>query len=217
MKILLCLALAAVLAGNSWSAEMKVSKETPLEITAKKVVGNSKTREVTYSGDVVLKHAGNTLKSQKLVLLPGSNKIIAETNVAFFSGNKLVEITGGYTEYLKDTGQLTMKEKAILIFKDRNGQVTNIKGDVVEVYNEGARAVVSGKVEIIRDELTIHCGNADYDRLIDVIKLEGSPRVFQGKNNYRGKIISINIKERKLVADGNVKAQIYMDEKKNVN
>lgn len=217
MKNPVCLVFAVLLAGGVHAAEMKVNKETPLEITAKKVVGNSKSKEVTYSGDVLLKHDGNILRSEKLVLLPGNNKIVAETNVSFSSGNKLVEITGGYTEYLKDTGQLTMKQNAELFIKDKDGVDTNIKGDVVDVYNDGARAVISGSVEIKREDLTIFCGNADYDRQADKIKLEGSPKVYQGKNIYRGDAISISVKERKLIADGNVKAQIYTDETKNVN
>ncbi len=217
MKQLPGLVLALLLAGNITAAEMKVDKDTPLEITAKKVVGNSKTREVTYSGEVVLKHDGNILRSEKLVLLPGNNKIIAETNVKFFSGNKQVEITGGYTEYLKDTGQLTMKIAPVLFLKDKEGVETNIKGDVVDVYNAGARAVVSGKVEIRREDLTIYCGNADYDRPSDRIKLEGHPKVLQGKNTYEGELINITIKDRKLTADRNVKARIYTEEKKNVN
>ncbi len=218
MKSLPFLMLVVLLAGSNVTAdEMKVSKETPLEITAKKVTGNSKTKEVSYSGEVVLKHAGNILKSEKLVLLPGNNRIVAETNVHFLSSTKLVEITGGYTEYFKDTSQLTMKDNAILFLKDKEGVATNIKGDVVEVYNGGARAVVSGRVVIIRDDLTIYCENADYDRQEDRIKLEGSPRVLQGKNTYQGDSINITIKDRKMVADKNVKAQIYTEESKNVN
>ncbi|MFH1073998.1 MAG: LptA/OstA family protein [Candidatus Firestonebacteria bacterium] len=199
------------------AAEMKINKETPLAITAKSVTGNSKTKEVTYKGNVVLKHSGNILKAEKLVLLPGGNKIVAEQNVFFWSGSKQVEITGGYTEYLKDTEQLLMKKDAVLFMTDKDGVKTDIRGDVVDVLNGGERAVVSGSVKIKRDDILINCGNADYDKIQDIIILEGKPEVKKGFNTYKGEKILIFIKQRKLIADENVTARIYPEEKTNVD
>jgi lipopolysaccharide export system protein LptA len=197
--------------------EMKISKETPLEITANEVTGNSKTREVSYKGNVLLKHSGNILRSEKLTLLPGSNKIIAEDRVTFLSENRQVEITGQYTEYLKDTGQLTMKKEAVLVFSDKDGVKTDIRGATIEVYNSGERAIVSGDVKIKRADIVINCGNADYDRKLERIILEAEPKVKKGVNMYRGDKITIFVRQRRLVAEANVFAKIYPEEKKNAD
>ncbi|MCX5776651.1 MAG: hypothetical protein NTX32_03355 [Candidatus Firestonebacteria bacterium] len=204
-----CLAVSAL--------EMKISKETPLEITANEVTGNSKTREVSYKGNVLLKHSGNILRSEKLTLLPGSNKIIAEDRVTFLSENRQVEITGQYTEYLKDTGQLTMKKEAVLVFSDKDGVKTDIRGAIIEVYNSGERAIVSGDVKIKRADIVINCGNADYDRKLERIILEAEPKVKKGVNMYRGDKITIFVRQRRLVAEANVFAKIYPEEKKNAD
>ncbi|OGF45433.1 MAG: hypothetical protein A2231_01425 [Candidatus Firestonebacteria bacterium RIFOXYA2_FULL_40_8] len=211
--------ILTVLLGLSpaFAADIKIDKENPLNITAKSVTGNSKTKEVIYKGNVVMKHSGNILKAEKLTLVPGGNKITAEENVYFWSESKQVEITGGYTEYLKDTGQLLMKENAVLFVTDKDGTKTDIRGDSVDVLNGGERAVVSGSVVIKRENIIIHCGNADYNKIQDSIVLEGSPDVKKGSNTYKGEKISIFIKQRKLIADKNVTARIYPEEKKNAD
>jgi|GEM_PF-1814079 len=217
MKKILAVFMTVAVLFPAGAAEMTINKETPLAITARSVAGNSKTKEIIYSGDVVLKHSGNTLKAEILTLLPGGNKIVAEQNVSFESENKQVEITGGYTEYLKDTGRLLMKKDAILFLTDKDGLKTDIRGDVVDVLNGGERAVVSGSVFIKREDILINCGSADYDKVQDIITLEGKPEVTKGANTYKGEKISIFIKQRKLIADKNVKARIYPEEKKNAN
>ena len=214
------LALALIIIFNCLTVsalEMKISKETPLEITANEVIGNSKTREVSYKGNVLLKHSGNILRSEKLTLLPRSNKIIAEDRVTFLSENRQVEITGQYTEYLKDTGQLTMKKEAVLVFSDKDGVKTDIRGAIIEVYNSGERAIVSGDVKIKRADIVINCGNADYDRKLERIILEAEPKVKKGVNMYRGDKITIFVRQRRLVAEANVFAKIYPEEKKNAD
>ncbi|OGF47161.1 MAG: hypothetical protein A2452_12930 [Candidatus Firestonebacteria bacterium RIFOXYC2_FULL_39_67] len=200
-----------------FAEEMKISKENPLTITAKSWTINSKTKEVTYNGDVVLKHSGNVLKAEKLVLLPGGNKVVAEQDVSFWSESRQLEITGGYTEYLKDTGQLLMKKDAVLFLTEKDGMKTDIRGDSVDVLNGGERAMVSGSVIITRDDILINCGSADYDKIQDTIILEGKPEVKKGSNTYKGEKISIFIKQRKLIADKNVTARIYPEEKKNAD
>ena len=217
MKITLTVILISCCLVSLRAAEMKISKETPLAITAKSVTGNSKTKEVTYRGAVVLKHSGNILKAEKLTLVPGGNKIIAEENVSFWMESKKIEVTGGYTEYLKDTEQLLMQKNAVLFMTDKDGATTDIRGDAMDVVKGGERAVVTGSVIMKKDDIIINCGKADYDKARDTITLEGKPEVKKGRNIYKGEKISIFIKERKLVADTNVTARIYPEEKKNAD
>lgn len=194
--------------------ELKVTKEEPLEITAKTVLGNSKTKEIIYTGNVVLKHAGNILKSNKLTILANSDKMIAEGNVGFVNKNDTIEMKGQYVEYLKSSKHIMMKESPILFLNDREGIKTTVKSDVMELFSEEEKAVMYGNVEIIREDMKILCGQASYDKSLEKVVLEGKPVVFKKQDRYEGDKITIFTKKRNLIADSNVKALIYFKEEK---
>jgi len=194
--------------------ELKITREEPLEITAKKILGNSKTKEIVYVGNVVLKHAGNILEANKLTILPGSDKIIAEGNVSFIDGNNTIEMKGQYVEYLKSSKHVMMKESPVLSLSDKEGIRTTVKSDVMELFSKEERAVIYGNVEVTREDMKILCALVHYDKGEDKVILEGKPLVFKGDDRYEGDKITIFTKDRKLIADSNVKAVVYFEEKK---
>ncbi|MFH1823952.1 MAG: OstA-like protein [Candidatus Firestonebacteria bacterium] len=194
--------------------ELKVTQKEPLEITAKLVLGNNKTKEIVYMKDVVLKHAGNILKSDKLTILPNNDKIIAEDNVSFVNKNNTMEMKGEYVEYFKSNKYVVMRKSPVLLLTDSEGIKTTVKSDVVELFSEEEKAVVSGNVEMIKEDIKILCGQANYDKSLEKIVLEGKPVVFKKQDKYEGDKITIFTKKRNLIADSNVKALIYFEEKK---
>lgn len=193
--------------------ELKISKEEPLEITAKSVTGNNKTKEVIYTGNVVMKHAGNTLKSEKLTIVPNSSKIIAEKDITFINKENTMEIKGGYSEYLRDTKYLLMKDNPRLFIKDKEGIETNVKADQMEMLDQGNKAIVKDNVEMTREDMKINCKTANYSREEDKVVLEGDPVVFKKQDRYEGDKITLFTKKRMLIADSNVKAKIFLEAK----
>lgn len=213
MKISIAVVLSIISLSLAESQELKVSKEEPLEITAKSITGNSKTKEVIYYGNVVMKHAGNTLTSEKLVIMPNSNKIVAEKDITFINKENTLEMKGGYSEYLKDTKYLMMRVNPYLFLKDKDGIETKVKADQMELFDQGERAVVNNNVEMLREDMKINCGVANYSKTEDKIILEGKPVVFKKQDRYEGDKITLFTKKRLLIADSNVKAKIFLEEK----
>ena len=188
--------------------DLKISKEEPLEIISGSMNINNKTKAVTYTGAVTIKHAGNILKADKVTILPDSDAIIAEKNIEFTAKNK-TKTTGGYAEYIKSKKQLIMKENATLVSVDKEKVKTNVKADVMELYGDEDRAEARGNVEMSRLDEKVKCATAVLDNKKDNVVLEGNPVVTKLDDMFEGKKLTIYFGKKLLVAEENVKARFY--------
>ncbi|MEI7903801.1 MAG: LptA/OstA family protein [Candidatus Firestonebacteria bacterium] len=209
LKNIALLAVAAAVALPIYSQEVNISKDDPLEIESSTWNVNNRTKAVTYTGEVKVRHAGNIMKAEKVTILPDSDMITAEKHIEFTekSGTRT---TGEFAEYLKSSKQLIMKENATLVSMDKEKVRTNVRADVMELYGNENRAVARGNVDISRLDMKVKCGTALLDDRKDSVVLEDNPVVTKLDDIFKGKKLTIYFGKRLLVAEGDVTAKFYV-------
>lgn len=119
------------------------SSDEPVEVTARSLEFDYRTRVLTYRGDVVAKQGDVKLTADTLTLdLSEGEKselrsVVAEGNVHFSKGDR--RATAGRAVYDQQKRLIVLSQQAVLA--DDRG---NVSGDSVHVYLDDGRTVIEG-------------------------------------------------------------------------
>jgi lipopolysaccharide export system protein LptA len=124
---------------------------------------------------------------------------IAEEEVAITNSERRVMITCGKAEYQREKEYSKATINPVLIeFDSLQNENMRITGEVIELFEGGARAKATGKVQITKQKTRATCEEAEYFREDGRLELRVSPIAWQERDELRGELIELLISNQKL-------------------
>ena len=124
---------------------------------------------------------------------------IAEDEVAITNSARRILLTCGKAEYYRAQEYSKTTVSPVLIELDSlQNENMRITGEVIELFEGGARAKVTGKVEITQKKTRAHCEEAEYFRAEGRLELRLEPVAWQERDELRGELIELFITNQKL-------------------
>lgn len=154
--------------------------------------------------NVKLVDSTKTLLADTLEYYEDEEKAIAKSNVHMLDDAERVELTGKYTEYLRETGYAKVLGNPVFSKMDSTDEIElTIKGELIESFDDGDSVKVVNNVEIIRGEINAQCGKLTYFKTEDKISLQLSPSAIRVNDKLTGNVIDLLLLNNK-VTDINV-------------
>ncbi len=191
------------------SQNMQVSDKDPVLINSDSWTANNKTQVMTYSGNVVVTHSGNTIYAQKVSFKPGDDVLSAEMDVKFID-HKGTTVTGDKAKYGKSKMELEINGNSYLETVGTERITTRVRSDTMKLENGAGTASAAGSVRVERGDMTVKCGKAQLFQAEEKVFLEGSPVVKKQDDEFHGDNFTIYFKKRLLIADSGVRARFYV-------
>lgn len=124
---------------------------------------------------------------------------IAEDDVTITNSERRVLLTCGKAEYQREKEYSKATISPVLIELDSlQNENMRITGETIELFEGGARAKVTGKVEITQKKTRAHCEEAEYFREEGRLELRFDPVAWQERDELRGELIELFIANQKL-------------------
>ena len=156
------------------------------------------------TSNVRLVDSTKTLLADTLEYYEDEEKAIAKSNVRVIEDVERVELSGNYTEYLRETGYTKVLGNPVFTKMDSTKErELTITGEIIESFDEGDSVKVVNNVEIIRGDITAKCGNLTYFKAEDKISLQLSPWATRVNDKLTGDVIELLLLDNE-VTDINV-------------
>ena len=124
---------------------------------------------------------------------------LAEDDVAITNSERRVLLTCGKAEHQREKEYSKATISPVLIELDSlQNENMRITGEVIELFEGGARAKVTGKVAITQKKTRAHCEEAEYFREEGRLELRIDPIAWQERDELRGELIELFIANQKL-------------------
>ncbi len=124
---------------------------------------------------------------------------IAEEEVAITNSEHRVLLTCGKAEYHREKEYSKATIAPVLVELDSlQNENMRITGKVIELFEGGARAKVTGKVEITKQKTRAQCEEAEYFREEGRLELRVNPVAWQERDELHGELIELFLENQKL-------------------
>jgi len=154
-------------------------------------------REAT--GHVALGDRASELTARTVTYFQDDDRALAEHEVALTNSERRLLLTCGKADYRRRQAYARATISPVLIeFDSTQTEKLRITGKVIEMFEGGARARVSGNVEITRANTRAQCDTAEYFRATGRLQLRSQPVAWQNRDELRGTLIELFIIEQKL-------------------
>ncbi len=151
------------------------------------------------SGNAALGDHSSQLTARQVTYFQNDERALAEHDVAISNSERRVLLTCGRAEYLRDREYSRATLAPVLIeFDSVQTEKLRITGNMIELFEGGARAKVSGKVEITRQNTRAQCDTAEYFRTEGRLQLRAQPVAWQKRDELRGELIEMFLHDQKL-------------------
>ena len=163
-----------------WAQEIR--QDIPTKITSDKMIYQRKENRITFESNVHVLRDDFELWSDKLYVLFKEKGTVRGTSTTH-EGNKKID---------NATDLASAKEQELL----QPGA-----GDIDKIIAEG-------NVRLLRDGKRGECARITFDPETEEIRMEGNPKVMEGKNEICGKVIILNLKNNTSEVIGNSKQRV---------
>ncbi len=151
------------------------------------------------AGHVKMGDRATQLTARQVTYFQNEERALAEHEVTITNSDRRMVLTCGKADYLRDEDYARAWLEPVLIELD-SSQAENLRitGNVIELFESGERAKVSGAVDITRQSTRAQCDTAEYFRTGGRLQLRVRPVAWQHRDELRGDMIELFIAEQKL-------------------
>ncbi len=159
---------------------------------AERVSYNEFTRVEVAEGHPVIYDSTRWLAADRLTYYETEERARAEGRVMLADTARFTVLTCGRIDYLRASGYACATDAPRLVKTDSTGGDSLVLiGQKMEVFDAGARAVVSDSVIMRKGRLRVHCDRAEYLDDAQKVVLTGAPRGSHGQDHLRGKSMEV--------------------------
>ncbi len=171
----------------------------PKWLRADRVIAYEDRKIQEAMGQVALGDQSSQLTARFVRYFQLTEIAIAEEEVVITNSERRVMITCGKAEYHREKEYSKATIAPMLIeFDSLQNENMRITGEVIELFEGGTRAKVTGKVEITKQKTRAHCEEAEYFRKEGRLDLRVDPVAWQERDELRGELIELFITNQKL-------------------
>ncbi len=171
----------------------------PKWLRADRVVAYEDNKIQEATGQVALGDQSSQLTARFVRYFQLTEIAIAEEDVAITNSERRVMLTCGKAEYHREKEYSKATIAPVLIeFDSLQNESLRITGEMIELFEGGARAKVTGKVEITKQKTRARCEEAEYFRTEGRLELRFEPIAWQERDELRGELIELFIANQKL-------------------
>ena len=150
-------------------------------------------------GHVRLVDSTKTLLSRKLRYLEQEETAFADDSVRILDEHNRLTLTGNHVEYRRTEGYAKITGSPILSKKDSTDTIElTISGQLMEMFDDGARVVVKDSVVIERGVVTATCGEVEYLDEEEKVILRKQPKAKRKWDDLWGEEITLLLKDTKV-------------------
>ncbi|MDZ7338734.1 MAG: hypothetical protein ONB30_09355 [candidate division KSB1 bacterium] len=161
---------------------------------AERVAYNEFTRVEEAEGNPVVYDSTRKLAAERLTYFELEERAVAQGRVMLVDTARFTSLSCERVEYFRATGYARAIGQPRLVKTDTTGQDPLVlTGETMEVFDAGARAVVSDSVTLTRGRLHVSCGKAEYFDDTKRILLTASPHGRYGHDRFRGVTIEVQL------------------------
>ncbi|MDZ7336841.1 MAG: hypothetical protein ONB13_05060 [candidate division KSB1 bacterium] len=151
-------------------------------------------------GRVLLKDSLRQVIAEQIAYDKNEDLVTAEKNVVIIDSINYIQITGALAKFDNANDYAWITGHPILTRRDTTGTDTLwITSLTMELFQGGAKAVVSDSVMIRQGKANASCGRAEFYRDRNEILLLQKPVAWQGGDQLSGEQIQLFIEKNKLV------------------
>lgn len=159
---------------------------------AERVAYNEFTRVEEAEGHPVIYDSTRWLAADRLTYYEAEERARAEGRVMLADTARFTVLTCGRIDYLRASGYASATGSPRLVKTDSTGGDSLVLiGEKMEIFDAGARAVVSDSVTMSKGRLRVHCGRAEYFDEAHKVVLTGAPHGSHGQDHLRGKSMEV--------------------------
>ncbi|NUO80321.1 hypothetical protein HUU05_09620 [candidate division KSB1 bacterium] len=171
----------------------------PKWLRADRVIAYEDQKIQEAMGQVALGDQSSQLTARFVRYYQRTEIAIAEEEVAITNSEHRVLLTCGQAEYQRATEYSKATIAPVLIeFDSLQNENMRISGEVIELFEGGARAKVTGKVEITKQKTRAQCEEAEYFRKEGRMELRVNPVAWQERDELRGELIELFLENQRI-------------------
>ncbi len=173
--------------------------DTSRQLYGDQIIYFDKLKRALVEGHVKLVDSTKTLFSQKLDYFDEEEKAVADNEVVLIDSTENITITGEHAEYLSKKKYALVTGNPVMTKRDTSGADTLIiYGDIFEMFDDGDRFDVTGKVKVERGDITAFCDTLRYLANENQIILRDSPRIREKDQYLTGKTVTLFLKDAEV-------------------
>lgn len=173
---------------------------------AERVAYNEFSRVEEAEGHPVVYDSTRRLAAERLTYVEPEERALAVGQVVLADTARFTTLTCGRVEYFRATGYAVATCSPRLVKTDSTGGDSLVlSGDKMEVFDGGARALVTASVTLRKGRLVVSCGRAEYYDDEEKVLLTAAPHGVYGQDHLRGTIMEVFLsgqEVRRIVVQG---------------
>ncbi|MCR4439288.1 MAG: hypothetical protein QHJ34_08610 [bacterium] len=159
---------------------------------AARVAYNEFSRVEEAEGHPVVYDSTRRLAAERLTYFEPEERALASGRVILADTARFTTLTCGRLEYFRATGYGVATDSPRLVKTDSTGGDSLVLlGDKMEVFDAGARALVTDSVTLSKGRLLVSCGRAEYFDDEQKVVLTASPHGVYGQDHLRGTTMEV--------------------------
>ncbi len=176
-----------------------VMHDGPKWLRADRVIAYEDRKIQEAIGQVALGDQTSQMTARRVRYFQITEIAFAEEDVSITNSDRRLLLTCGKAEYYRQQEHSKATISPVLIeFDSLQNENMRITGEVIELFEGGARAKVTGKVEITQKKTRARCEEAEYFRAEGRLELRFDPIAWQERDELRGELIELFIANQKL-------------------
>ncbi|MBC7186755.1 MAG: hypothetical protein H5U38_06940 [Calditrichaeota bacterium] len=173
---------------------------------AERVAYNEFSRVEEAEGHPVVYDSTRRLAAERLTYFEPEERALAVGRVVLADTARFTTLTCGRAEYFRATGYAVATHSPRLVKTDSTGGDSLVlSGDKMEVFDAGARALVTDSVTLRKGRLVVRCGRAEYFDDEEKVLLTAAPHGVYGQDHIRGTTMEVYLsgqEVRRIVVQG---------------
>jgi len=174
--------------------------DPPRRLTAGRVWYDEATRDYRAYLEPQLQDTSRTLTADTLHYCERLDQATAAGRVAIEEKHHRVRLQGGRADYRRAIGYARVLGRPVLTEMDSLGVVLmTVTADTMEMFDDGRRYQLAGRVHIRRDSIDAYCGRLTYLRASQKLQLIEQPWAERGRDVMRGQEMEILLHKERVV------------------
>jgi lipopolysaccharide export system protein LptA len=138
------------------------------------------------------------------------NYIYCTGNVHVINKEKDIEVWSNKLFYNRKDNIIRFQENAVM--EDKENEIV-VKGGLIETWEDDEITIIQIGVRILKKDMVCRSEFARYLRNEDRLELSGMPRVIWKGDEYKALKILIDLKNDEIHLEGNVRGEVFWEEK----
>lgn len=185
--------------------------DPPKRLRAGEVWYHERTRDYQAIDTPSLQDTSRTLHADTLIYREKADQASAIGRVLITEKNHRVRLQGQRAEYWRLRGYALVIGQPFFTELDSTGVVVmTVSADSMEMFEDGRRYQLSGRVHVRRDSIDAYCGRLTYRRQAEKLYLTVHPRAERGADVMRGQEMEISLRKNEITGITLVKQSVVI-------